>query len=64
MRKYITSDAVANAIRMKRSQFANAAFMVVEGASDKLIYGLIVDHETCKFEIAHGRDNAIKRFAS
>ena len=58
MREYITDYAVANAIRMKRSLFVGA-FLVVEGVSDKLVYGLIIDRETCSIEIAHGRANAL-----
>lgn len=58
MREYITDDTVANAIRMKRSLFVGA-FLVVEGASDKLVYGRISDRETCSIDIAHGRKNAL-----
>ena len=58
MREYITDHTVANAIRMKRSLFVGA-FLVVEGVSDKLVYGLIIDRETCSIEIAHGRENTL-----
>ena len=58
MREYITEHAVANAIRMKRSLFVGA-FLVVEGVSDKLVYGLIIDREICSIEIAHGQANAL-----
>ena len=43
---------------MKRSLFAGA-FLVVEGVSDKLVYGLVLDREGCSIEIAHGRDTAL-----
>ena len=56
MREYITDHDVANAIRMKRSLFGGA-FLVVEGTSDKLVFGLVLDREGCWTEIAHGRDN-------
>lgn len=58
MREYITNYTVANAIRMKRSFFVGA-FLVVEGDSDKRVYGLVLDHERCAIEIAYGCDNAI-----
>ena len=58
MREYITDHTVANAIRMKRALFVGA-FLVVEGVTDKLVYGLVLDHEGCMFEIAHGRDNVL-----
>lgn len=32
---------------------------MVEGISDKLVYGLVIDHEGCLIEIAHGRDNTL-----
>lgn len=59
MQEYITFHSVANAIRMKRSLFVGA-FLIVEGVSDKLAYGLIIDRETCSIELAHGRENAIR----
>jgi uncharacterized protein DUF4435 len=58
MREYITDHAVANAIRMKRTVFVGA-FLVVEGAGDKLVYGLVIDRENCRIEIAYGRENAL-----
>ena len=58
MREYITDHDVANAIRMKRSLFGGA-FLIVEGASDKLVYGLVLDREGCWTEIAHGRDHVL-----
>jgi hypothetical protein len=62
MREYITADAVANAIRMKRSVFAGA-FLVVEGPNDSVIFGRIVDHDTCTIEIAHDRDRVLRAIA-
>ena len=58
MREYITDHAIANAIRMKRPLFVGA-FLVVEGISDKLVYGLVIDHEGCSIEIAHDRVNTL-----
>jgi len=43
---------------MKRPFFAGV-FLVVEGISDKHVYGLVLDHEGCRIEIAQGRDNAL-----
>jgi len=43
---------------MKRSLFVGA-FLVVEGIGDKRVYGLVVDHEACLIEIAHGRENVL-----
>jgi hypothetical protein len=58
MREYITEHTVANAIRMKRSLFVGS-FLIVEGVSDKRVYGLVVDQEACSVEISHGRENAL-----
>ena len=58
MRKHITADAIANAVRMKRSLFAGA-FLIVEGPTDGVIYSRIVDHDTCRIEIAHDRDRVL-----
>lgn len=58
MREYITDHDVANAIRMKRSLFGGA-FLVVEGTSDKRVFGLVLDREGCWTEIAYGRDNLL-----
>ena len=58
MREYITGHSVANAVRMKRTQFAGA-FLIVEGVSDKRVYGLVIDRDACTIEIAFGRDNVL-----
>ena len=62
MREHITASAIANAIRMKRSLFAGA-FLVVEGTSDSVIYGRVVDHDACTIEIAHDRDRVLGTIA-
>ena len=56
MREFFTDHAIANAIRLKRSSFVGA-FLVVEGVTDKRVYGLVLDHERCSIEVAYGRDN-------
>jgi hypothetical protein len=43
---------------MKRSLFVGA-FLIVEGVADKRTYGLAIDHEACKIEIAYGRSNVL-----
>ena len=62
MREHITADAIANAVRMKRSHFAGA-FLIVEGATDAVIYSRIVDYDTCRIEIAHDRDRVLRAIA-
>lgn len=57
MREYITGHAIANQIRMKRSEYT--AFLIVEGSNDKRVYRGVVDRESCSIEIAHGRENAL-----
>jgi hypothetical protein len=58
MQQHITDHSVANAVRMKRSLFVGA-FLIVEGVADKRTYGLVIDHEACKIEIAYGRSNVL-----
>jgi hypothetical protein len=58
MQQHITDHAIANAVRMKRSLFVGV-FLIVEGVGDKRIYGLVIDHEACKIEVAYGRDNVL-----
>lgn len=58
MREHITGDTIANTIRMKRSSFVGA-FLVVEGVSDKRVYGRVLDDKRCSIEIAYGCDNAL-----
>ncbi len=62
MREHITAHVIANTIRMKRSLFAGA-FLVVEGTSDSVIYGRIVDHDACTIEVAHDRDRVLGTIA-
>jgi ERCC4-type nuclease len=58
MRESITANRVANRIRLLRSQFSGA-FLIVEGDTDKRIYGRFIMAETCRLEVAHSRENAI-----
>jgi len=58
MREAITANRVANRIRLLRSQFPGA-FLIVEGDTDKRIYGRFIRAEVCRLEVAHSRENAI-----
>ncbi len=54
----ITANRVANRIRMLRPHFSGA-FLIVEGDTDKRIYGRFMMAEACRLEVAHSRENAI-----
>lgn len=58
MKEAITANRVANRIRLLRSQFSGA-FLIVEGDTDKRIYGRFIMAEACRLEVAHSRENAI-----
>ncbi len=58
MRESITANRVANRIRLLRSQFSGA-FLIVEGDTDKRIYGRFILAEACRLEVANSRENVI-----
>jgi hypothetical protein len=58
MRDAIKANRVANRIHLLRSQFSGA-FLIVEGDTDKRIYGRFIMAEACRLEVAHSRENAI-----
>jgi len=57
MRYSITPHTVANEVRMMRTQH-KGALVIVEGPSDKSAYRNLLDQDTCRIVIAHGRENA------
>ena len=59
MKQYITASSIANAIGMKRSKH-KGAFLVVEGITDKRVYGLVVESRTCEIENGHGIERAVE----
>lgn len=54
----ISAHHVANAIRMKRT-VSKQAFAIVEGGSDKRVLACLLNENTCKIEIAHGKENLL-----
>ncbi len=60
MREFITSEALANRIRQRRTTH-KGAFLIVEGSSDAKFYGQMIDKNHCQLlPPAEGRDKAIK----
>lgn len=55
----ISAYAIANEIRMKRTQHAGA-FLIVEGATDARIFKAFTDIQTCQVIVAHNKDNVIQ----
>ena len=55
----ISPHAVANEIRMKRTQHLGT-FLIVEGATDARIYKAFTDAHTCQVIVAHNKENAIQ----
>ena len=62
MRQYVTPSAVANEVRLLRTQ-DNRALLIVEGATDKRTFRNLVDRTACQIVIAHGRENALTALA-
>ena len=59
MKGAITADAVANNIRLLRTQWRGSV-IVCEGSTDARILGRFIDESLCKLEVAHGKDNALE----
>ena len=57
MRKFITVEREANAIRLRRSSFSGA-FLLVEGVSDKKFYQNLIDQEKCKLVVVSGKPSS------
>jgi Protein of unknown function (DUF4435) len=55
----VTPHAIANEVRMKRSQFAGS-FIIVEGDSDARVYKRLVDLEACRVINGQNRDNVVR----
>lgn len=58
MKEYLTSDHLANTVRMARS-IDNRAVMFVEGATDARFFERFVDLDGCKVVAAHDRKRAL-----
>lgn len=59
MRELRSSDAIANQIRMRRSIF-EGAFLLLEGSSDKVLYGRFTDEVACELVVSSGKTWAIE----
>jgi hypothetical protein len=59
MRQYLTEHTTANEVRLTRSQF-NGVIIITEGPTDVRIYERLFGRETCRFVIAHGKENTVK----
>jgi hypothetical protein len=60
VREFITSEALANRIRQRRTTH-KGAFLIVEGSSDAKFYGQMIDKNHCQLlPPAQGRDKAIE----
>jgi hypothetical protein len=62
MREFITPEFIATQIKMRRGAYSGT-FIIVEGRYDMLVYERFVNGEKCKFEIADGKDKAIRALA-
>jgi hypothetical protein len=58
MLEFQTADEVANYIRMMRSSY-NGTIIIVEGKTDVLIYGRLLNGELCTTIPANNKENAI-----
>lgn len=56
MREYIAAEDIANQISMLRSVF-HGPVMIVEGVTDKRLYGKFIDSEETEIIVAHSKDN-------
>jgi hypothetical protein len=59
VREIRSSDAIANQIRMRRSIF-EGAFLLLEGSSDKFLYGRFTDEVACELVVSSGKTWAIE----
>ncbi|MEM9275245.1 MAG: DUF4435 domain-containing protein [Cyanobacteria bacterium P01_F01_bin.143] len=57
MRKFITVEREANAIKLQRSSFFGT-FLLVEGISDKKLYQNLIDEEKCKLVVVSGKPSS------
>ncbi len=55
MREYLTSSDIANSISMMRTAF-DGTIVVVEGVTDRRLYGKYMDAENTNIIIAHSKD--------
>lgn len=58
MRPHISPHAVANEVRMLRTQH-KGSLLIVEGASDKRAFRDLTDKTACQIVISHGKENAL-----
>ncbi|WP_445245616.1 DUF4435 domain-containing protein [Microcoleus sp. OTE_8_concoct_300] len=59
MKEYISSDSIANTIRMLRTQHSGS-FLIAEGDTDSRVWKNLVDSTKCCVENAYNKDNAVK----
>lgn len=56
MREYIGASDIANQVSMLRSVHSGAVILV-EGVTDRRLYGKMVDPEECEIIVCHSKDN-------
>lgn len=59
LRESITPHSIANAIRMKRTQFSGS-FLIVEGDIDARVYKNFIEEKSCQIENAYNKAQAIE----
>jgi hypothetical protein len=59
MKEYISSDSIANTIRMLRTQHSGS-FLIAEGDTDSRVWKNLVDSTKCCVENAYNKDKAVK----
>jgi hypothetical protein len=59
MKEYISSDSIANTIRMLRTQHTGS-FLIAEGDTDSRVWKNLVDSTKCCVENAYNKDKAVE----
>ena len=59
MKEYISSDSIANTIRMLRTQHSGS-FLIAEGDTDSRVWKNLVDSTKCCVENAYNKDKAVE----
>jgi hypothetical protein len=59
MKEYLNSNRTANSVRQLRQTY-EGVFIIVEGLDDKKFFGMFVDRNSCKFEIAEDKEKALE----
>ena len=59
MQRYIKSNHIANAVRMNRKR-TDFTTLLVEGDTDKKLYGKFIDDNKCGIHIAYSKDKVLE----